>query len=135
MAALNVREDYYLEEEVYAENASVAVPAQRPAWEPVRSKETAKRPHINTNLRSQALILTLALITAVSIITARSIMSAVRGTELVQTIREAEQLENENLQLELEISRLKSPQHIKDFAINHLGMVVPKDVYFAAEKQ
>ncbi len=127
MSALNAmrQEDFGFERDLYA----------APVRKKVQRVQPAERPHINTNLRSRALVLAMVLTVAASIITARSILSAVRGAEMLQTVREATQLESENQELEIEINRLKSPQHIKDFAINHLGMVVPKDVYFAADKQ
>ena len=127
MSALNAmrQEEFGYERDYYS------VPVRKPA----PRVQPTERPHINTNLRSRALVLALVLTTAASIITARSILNAVRGAEMLQTVREATQLENENQELELEISKLKSPQHIKDVAINRLGMVVPRDVYFAAEKQ
>ncbi|MBQ7516355.1 MAG: cell division protein FtsL [Schwartzia sp.] len=126
MPAVRAREEeFHYERDLYT----------APAREPVHRVQPAERPCINTSLRNRALVLAMVLTVAASVITARSILSAVRGTEMVQTRRAAEQLESENLQLELEIARLKSPQHIKDIAINHLGMVVPRDVYFAAEKQ
>ena len=82
-------------------------------------RRTGKVSHtkLDTELRSKILIL--------------SEVSAMRGYELVQIQQEAAQLERENKDIELKIAQLKAPQRIKDLAINELGMVVPKEVYFA----
>ena len=91
------------------------------------------RSYVDTELRSKAFVLVLlfALTTAVSL--ARSEESAMRGYELVQIRQEAAQLERENKNLELKIAEMKAPQRIKELATNELGMVVPKEFYFAAE--
>ena len=91
------------------------------------------RSYVDTELRSKACVLGLlfALTTAVSL--ARSEESAMRGYELVQIRQEAAQLERENKNLELKIAEMKAPQRIKELATNELGMVVPKEFYFAAE--
>ena len=98
-----------------------------------RRPAIAARSHVNTELRSKAfaLFLLFALTTAVTLI--RSEESAMRGYELVQLRQQAIQLERENKNLELVIAEMKAPQRIKDRATNELGMVVPKEFYFAAE--
>ena len=118
-------EEFYIEEEA-------AVDAARPSE---RYPHPAARPHINAHLRSRAAILALVVTVAASVITVRSGLSATRGYELVQMQRAAAQLERENQQLELDIAHLKAPQRIRDIETNDLGMIVPKDVYFAAGKQ
>ena len=115
-------EEFYIEEEA-------AAGAARPI---AKRPHPAARPRINANLRSRAAILALAV---VSVITVRSGISATRGYELVQMQRAAAQLERENQQLEIDIAHLKAPQRIRDIATNELGMIVPKDVYFAVGKQ
>ncbi len=118
-------EEFYIEEEAAADAARSSE----------RRPQPAARPHINTHLRSRAAILALVVTVAASVITVRSGLSATRGYELVQMQRAAAQLERENQQLELDIAHLKAPQRIRDIATNDLGMIVPKDVYFAAGKQ
>ncbi|MGN0940687.1 MAG: cell division protein FtsL [Selenomonadaceae bacterium] len=100
-----------------------------------KSSMTLPRPHINAVMRSRALILVVVLSVCLSIMTLRSMLLATRGYELVQMQNAATQLENENKQLNLQIAHLRAPQRIRDIATNDLGMVVPKNVYFAAEKQ
>ena len=118
-------EEFYIEEEAAADAARSSE----------RRPQPAARPHINAYLRSRAAILALVVTVAASVITVRSGLSATRGYELVQMQRAAAQLERENQQLELDIAHLKAPQRIRDIATNDLGMIVPKDVYFAAGKQ
>ncbi|MBQ8699371.1 MAG: cell division protein FtsL [Schwartzia sp.] len=100
---------------------------------PKRRPTTAVRAHVDTELRAKAFVMFLifALTAAVTLI--RSEESAMRGYELVQLRQQARQLEQENRNIELYIAEMKAPQRIKDRAINELGMVVPKEFYFAAE--
>lgn len=119
------------EEEFYIEQEAEEIAARVPE----RKQNPEERPHINSHLRSRAAILVLVLTVASSVIMMRSGLSATRGYELVQMQRAVAQLERENQQLELDIAHLKAPQRIRDIATKDLGMVVPKDVYFAAGKQ
>lgn len=86
---------------------------------------------LDTELRSKILILFLLFAMTATVTLIRSEVSAMRGYELVQIQRQAAQLERENKDIELKIAQLKAPQRIKDLATNELGMVVPKEVYFA----
>ncbi|MBQ1470046.1 MAG: cell division protein FtsL [Schwartzia sp.] len=122
MPARQLREDYYYEEQP----AKVVQPAPKRALR--------ERPHINTNLRFRVGVLAVALTLTASITVARTVINATRGYELVQTQNQAAQLERENKQLELQIAEMRSPERIKNIATNDLGMSVPRDVYFAAEK-
>ena len=96
-------------------------------------RRTGKVSHmkLDTELRSKILILFLLFAVTATVTLIRSEVSAMRGYELVQIQQEAAQLERENKDIELKIAQLKAPQRIKDLAINELGMVVPKEVYFA----
>ena len=60
----------------------------------------------------------------------RAGLSANRGYTLVETQQEAEQIEQENERLKIDIAKLKSPRRIKDIATSRLGMEVPQNVYF-----
>ena len=120
MPARQLREDYYYEEQ--------------PAVKPAPRRAPKDRPHINSNLRFRMGVIAVALAVTASVTVARTVMSATRGYELVQTQNQAAQLEKENKQLELQIAEMRSPERIKNIATNDLGMSVPRDVYFAAEK-
>ncbi|MBQ9365269.1 MAG: cell division protein FtsL [Schwartzia sp.] len=126
-ASLSYREEYYGNAVRYREVAPIAKEKKRIIEMP--------RPHIDTVMRTRALILVMVLTVVLSVLTMRSVVSAMRGYELVQMQRAAAQLENENKQLEVQIAHLRAPQRIKDIATNDLGMIMPKNVYFAAEKQ
>lgn len=54
------------------------------------------------------------------------------GYDLVKVKSQVAQIEKENELLRLEIAKLKSPQRIEEIAIKELGMVIPKNAYFAA---
>ena len=122
-ASLSYREEYYGNAVRYREVAPIAKEKKRIIEMP--------RPHIDTVMRTRALILVMVLTVVLSVLTMRSVVSAMRGYELVQLRQQAIQLEQENKGLELKIAELKAPQRIKDLATNELGMVVPKEFYFA----
>ena len=108
--------------------------AQRVVRRSNRRRTTfAVRAQVNTELRFKALVLFLLFAVTATVTLIRSEESAMRGYELVQLRQEALQLERENKNLELNIAEMKAPQRIKDRAINELGMVIPKEFYFAAE--
>ncbi|MFA6850166.1 MAG: cell division protein FtsL [Selenomonadaceae bacterium] len=101
------------------------------------SKTTAKsagrrQMKLNTHLRSRCMILLMVLSAMAIFVTVRSGVSASRGYELVQIKQETARLEKENEHLKLDIAQMKSPQRIKQIAVQNLGMVLPKNVYFAA---
>ena len=48
--------------------------------------------------------------------------------------QQAEQKEQENERLKIEIAKLKSPDRIKAIAKDQLGMEVPRQTYFSSEK-
>ncbi len=64
----------------------------------------------------------------------RSGISASRGYALVATQNQAQQLEQENQRLKIEIAKLKSPLRIKQIAQDKLGMDVPNKMYFSHER-
>ncbi len=98
-----------------------------------RRTASAVRTQVNTELRVKALVLFLLFVATAAVTLLRSEQSAMCGYEVEQIRREATQLERENKNLELRIAEMKAPQRIKDRAVNELGMVVPKEFYFAAE--
>ncbi len=91
------------------------------------------RAQVNTELRFKALMLFLLFAITATVTLIRSEESAMRGYELVQLRQEALRLERENKNIELKIAEMKAPQRIKNRALNELGMVIPKEFYFAAE--
>lgn len=104
-----------------------------------REKRTLKlihsRPKLDRNLRSRCQIAFIIISILAMLVTVRSGISASRGYALVATQNQAQQLEQENERLRVEIAKLKSPQRIKQIASEELGMVVPKKMYFSHEKK
>ncbi len=98
-----------------------------------RRPALAARAQVNTELRFKALMLFLLFAITATVTLIRSEESAMRGYELVQLRQEALRLERENKNIELKIAEMKAPQRIKNRALNELGMVIPKEFYFAAE--
>ncbi len=102
---------------------------------PQKRLRSADRAHVNTALRTKALMVFLLFAVTATVTLIRSEVSAMRGYELVQLRQMASQIENENKELEVKIAKLRAPQRIKDIAVNRLGMVVPQEFYFAAENK
>ena len=92
------------------------------------------RPKLNSHLRSKCQIAFILISILAMLVTIRSGISASRGYALVATQNQAQQLEQENERLRIEIAKLKSPQRIKQIASEELGMVVPKKMYFSHER-
>ncbi len=101
----------------------------------IRQKRHLKTPMVlDTNLRSRARVLFLLVAALAMIVVVRSGISASRGYELVAVQQQAQQLEQENERLRIEIAKLKSPQRIKAIATEELGMEVPQKMYFSRER-
>ena len=92
------------------------------------------KPKLDRHLRSKCQIAFLIISILAMLVTVRSGISASRGYALVATQNQAQQLEQENERLRIEIAKLKSPQRIKQIASEELGMVVPKKMYFSHER-
>ncbi len=107
---------------------------------PIAAPQVRKRKHLksptvlDTNLRSRARVLFLLVAALAMIVVVRSGISASRGYALVAVQQQAQQLEQENERLRIEIATLKSPQRIKAIATEELGMEVPKKMYFTHER-
>lgn len=84
-------------------------------------------------LRAKCLFMAVMIAIAAMFITVRSEAIIRAGYELVQLKAQAAKMERENEALRLEIARLKSPQRIQHIATSRLGMVVPQNVYCAAD--
>lgn len=114
--------------------------AQAEQWEAVRSQleEDAKKPLYRTVLdrgtRSRCRILFLTVASLAMLVTIGSGISASRGYALIEVQQKADQLEQENERLKIDIARLKSPERIKSIASEQLDMDVPQSTYFSHEK-
>jgi cell division protein FtsL len=87
---------------------------------------------VNTALRVKCLTVVLLLAITAMFITIRSEVIIRAGYDLVQTKAQLIKAEKENELLRLDIAKLKSPQRIQAIATTELGMVVPANVYYAA---
>ena len=92
------------------------------------------RPKLDRHLRSRCQIAFIIISILAMLVTIRSGISASRGYALVATQNQAQQLEQENERLRIEIAKLKSPQRSNQIASEELGMVVPKKMYFSHER-
>jgi cell division protein FtsL len=99
-------------------------------------QETVERQpvHLDTHLRSRFFLLALFIAAGAMLVTIRSGIIASRGYALVQVQQQALALEQENEHLRIDTAKMKAPQRIKEIAVGQLGMVVPENVYFAADK-
>ncbi len=91
------------------------------------------RPKLNHLLRSRCRVAFIIISLLAMLVVIRSGISASRGYALVATQNQAQQLEQENERLRIEIAKLKSPLRIKQIAQDELGMDVPKKMYFSHE--
>ena len=109
--------------------SNVKTRAERPTLTLIKN-----RPKLDTYLRSRCQIAFIIISILAMLVTVRSGISASRGYALVATQNQAQQLEQENERLRVEIAKLKSPQRINQIAYDELGMTVPKKMYFSHEK-
>ncbi len=89
------------------------------------------RPKLNHMLRSRCSLAFIIISILAMLVVVRSGISASRGYALVETQNQAQQIEQENERLRIEIAKLKSPQRIKQIAAEELGMDVPNKMYFS----
>ena len=107
------------------------------AEEPTPSIEMPKEPlirrEVNTNLRNclRAIFCLIAL--GAMVVTLLGGISANNGYTLLETQQNADQLEQENERLKIEIAQLKSPARIEAIAVEQLHMQVPQNMYFSHE--
>ena len=109
------KEDAYLYDIPVPAEAAPAVQAEVP-------REPLLRHQLNTNLRNY-----LRAVFFLGGIGAKS------GYTLLETQQKAEQLEQENERLKIEIAQLKSPSRIESIAVQELHMQVPQNIYFSHE--
>lgn len=109
------------------EEASVPAPPAEISKEPLIRRE------VNTNLRNclRAIFFLIAL--GAMVVTLLGGIGAKNGYTLLETQQNADQLEQENERLKIEIAQLKSPARIEAIAVDQLHMQVPQNMYFSHE--
>ena len=96
-------------------------------------KEPLIRREINTNLRNCLRAIFFLIACGAMVVTLLGGIGARNGYILLETQQDAEQLEQENERLKIEIAQLKSPARIQAIAVDELGMRVPQNMYFSHE--
>lgn len=89
-------------------------------------------PKADRKLRVKCLTLVLIAVVMAAITTMQSAAIVQSGYELVKIKGQVAKVEKENELLRLDIARLKSPQRIEEIAVKELGMIVPKNAYYAS---
>lgn len=82
-------------------------------------------------LRVKCLLMVILVAVMAAVTTLQSAAIIQSGYDLVKVKSQVAKIEKENEQLRLDISKLKSPQRIEEYATKNLGMVVPKNAYYA----
>ena len=111
------------------EYEEVAAPA--PQVEP--PKEPLIRREVNTNLRNCLRAIFFLIAFGAMVVTLLGGIGAKNGYTLLDTQQKADQLEQENERLKIEIAQLKSPARIESIAVEQLHMQVPQNMYFSHE--
>ena len=93
------------------------------------------RPKLDYLLRSRCRLAFVVISILAMLVVIRSGISASRGYALVATQNHAQQLEQYNERLKIEIAKLKSPGRIKQIARDKLGMDVPDKMYFSRKNK
>ena len=96
-------------------------------------KEPLIRREINTNLRNCLRAIFFLIAFGAMVVTLLGGIGAKNGYTLLETQQTAEQLEQENERLKIEIAQLKSPARIEAIAVEQLHMQVPQNMYFSHE--
>ena len=96
-------------------------------------KEPLIRREINTNLRNCLRAIFFLIACGAMVVTLLGGIGARNGYILLETQQDAEQLEQENERLKIEIAQLKSPSRIESIAVQELHMQVPQNIYFSHE--
>lgn len=100
-----------------------------------RAKQPLYKTVLDKTKRLHAQILFCVMAIMAMLVTLSSGIGASRGYALINTQRQASELEQENERLKIEIAHLKSPDRIKSIATDQLGMQIPKRTYFAKDNQ
>jgi len=96
-------------------------------------KEPLIRREINTNLRNCLRAIFFLIAFGAMVVTLLGGIGAKNGYTLLDTQQTADQLEQENERLKIEIAQLKSPARIESIAVEQLHMQVPQNMYFSHE--
>ena len=96
-------------------------------------KEPLIRREINTNLRNCLRAIFFLIACGAMVVTLLGGIGAKNGYTLLETQQNADQLEQENERLKIEIAQLKSPARIEAIAVEQLHMQVPQNMYFSHE--
>ena len=96
-------------------------------------KEPLIRREVNTNLRNCLRAIFFLIAFGAMVVTLLGGISANNGYTLLETQQNADQLEQENERLKIEIAQLKSPARIEAIAVDQLHMQVPQNMYFSHE--
>ena len=120
------KEDAYLYDIPVPAEAAPAVQAEVP-------REPLLRHPLNTNLRNCLRAVFFLVACGAMAVTLLGGIGAKSGYTLLETQQKAEQLEQENERLKIEIAQLKSPSRIESIAVQELHMQVPQNIYFSHE--
>ena len=96
-------------------------------------KEPLIRREVNTNLRNCLRAIFFLIACGAMVVTLLGGIGARNGYTLLDTQQTADQLEQENERLKIEIAQLKSPARIESIAVEQLHMQVPQNMYFSHE--
>ena len=96
-------------------------------------KEPLVRHEVNTNLRNCLRAIFFLIAVGAMVVTLLGGIGAKNGYTLLDTQQKADQLEQENERLKIEIAQLKSPARIEAIAVEQLHMQVPQNMYFSHE--
>ncbi len=91
------------------------------------------RHELNTNLRNCLRAVFFLIAFGAMTVTLLGGISAKSAYTLLETRQKADQLEQENERLKIEIAQLKSPARIESIAVDQLHMQIPKHIYFSHE--
>ena len=104
-----------------------------PAPQAESPKEPLIRREVNTNLRNCLRAIFFLIAFGAMVVTLLGGIGAKNGYTLLDTQQTADQLEQENERLKIEIAQLKSPARIESIAVEQLHMQVPQNMYFSHE--
>ena len=107
--------------------------SETPAPEIQAPKEPLVRREVNTNLRNCLRAIFFLIAFGAMVVTLLGGIAAKNGYTLLDTQQKADQLEQENERLKIEIAQLKSPARIESIAVEQLHMQVPQNMYFSHE--
>ena len=107
--------------------------AAAPAPEIQTPPEPLIRREVNTNLRNCLRAIFFLIACGAMVVTLLGGIGARNGYTLLDTQQTADQLEQENERLKIEIAQLKSPSRIESIAVEQLHMQVPQNMYFSHE--